>query len=200
MSQKQNKYLITSSLVSSWQWGLVLDGAYGDFLKALKGEKTKPNRNMLEGQRFENCLNAVLNGAEIEPSHEWYKPIQELYPILFGAQQQVALSKDVTIQGIPLVLYGRLDYLKAGTIFDAKYSKAYSIGKYLDSPQHAFYLELCPEAREFQYKICDGKWVYTETYTPDETTPIEVTIKHFLNFLEKQNLLETYFTFWKSKY
>lgn len=200
MSQKQNKYLLTQSLLSSWQWGLQSEKFYEEFLQMLRGEKTKQNKYKDEGIRFENVLNATLNGAEIEPTHEWYKPIKELYEVLYGAQQQVAVSKGVMVEGIQFVLYGKLDYLLAGTIYDTKFSSTYRVGKYLDSPQHSMYLALVPEAREFQYKICDGTYVYTETYRPDETEPIERTIKHFMNFLDKQNLVKIYCDNWKSKY
>lgn len=198
--KKQSKYLITQSLISAWQWGLTLENGYEDFLKTLKRDPIQPNKNMLMGQHFENCLNAVLNGAEINATHEWYKPIKELYPVLSGAQQQAAFAKDITVNGITFVCYGVLDFLKAGIIYDTKYSKTYHVGKYLNSPQHPMYFALVPEAREFQYKICDGKYVYTETYHPDEVKPIEQTIKHFMDFLDKQNLVKTYCDNWKSKY
>ena len=201
MSPRQSsRYLITQSLLSSWQWGLTLETGYEDFLKTLRREPIQQNKAMLEGIRFENCLNAVLDGAEIDPAHEWYKPIMELYPTLYGSQQQVAVAKDARIQGTDFVLYGKLDYLRAGIVYDAKYSKTYRVGKYLDSVQHPMYFALVPEAREFQYKICDGKYIYTETYRPDEVEPIERTIKHFMDFLDKQNLVKTYYEFWKSKY
>jgi hypothetical protein len=201
MSQRQSKrFLITQSLLSSWLWGLKLENGYDDFLKTLRREPIQQTKAMLDGIRFENVLNAVLNGAEIKPSHEWYKPIMELYPTLYGAQQQASPSKDVVIDGICFVLYGKLDFLKAGIIYDTKFSKTYRVGKYMDSPQHPMYFAIVPEAREFQYKICDGQYVYTETYRPDEVEPIERTIKHFMDFLDKQNLVEIYCQNWQSKY
>lgn len=195
-----NKFLITQSLLSSWLWSYKLENGYEDFLKTLRREPIQQTKAMLEGIRFENCLNAVLNGAEIEPMHEWYKPIMELYPTLAGAQQQVRLSRDLTVNGVTFVCYGVLDFLKAGTVFDTKYSKTYSVGKYLDSPQAPMYLFLVPEAREFQYKICDGKYIYTETYRPDEVEPIERTIKNFMGFLDKMDLIKMYCENWRSKY
>ena len=195
-----SKYLITQSLLSSWLWSYKMEDGYEDFLKTLRREPIQQTKAMLEGIRFENVLNAVLKGAEIEPNHEWYAPMSELYWTLRGAQQQAAMSKDITVQGVGFVLYGRLDYLKAGVVYDTKYSKTYHVGKFRDSPQHAMYLALVPEAREFQYKICDGKYVYTETYRPEETEPIERIIKSFMGFLDKMDLVDTYCTAWRSKY
>ena len=194
------KFLITQSLLSSWGWLYKMDSGYDDFLKTLRKEPFQQTKAMLEGIRFENVLNATLNGAEIEPRHEWYKPIKALSRGLAGAQQQVRLSKTVNVEGVNFVLYGVLDYLKAGVIYDTKYSKTYKVGKYLDSPQHPMYFALVPEAYMFKYKICDGKYIYTETYTPDEAEPIERTIKHFMEFLDKQNLVKTFCENWRSKY
>jgi len=194
------RFLITQSLISSWQWGFKLENGYEDFLKTLQRKPIQQTRAMLDGIRFENVLNATLDGAEIEPTHEWYKPIMEIYPTLHKAQQQVRLSKNVTIQGVNFVLYGVFDFLKAGIIYDTKYSKTYHVGKYLGSPQHPMYFALCPEAYKFQYKICDSKYVYTETYCPGEVEPIEHTIKHFMDFLDKQNLVKTYCDNWRSRY
>lgn len=200
MSPRQCKYLLTQSLLSLWQWGLQSEKFYEEFLQMLRGEKTKRNKYKDEGIRFENVLNATLNGAEIEPTHEWYKPITELCTTLRGSRQQVSVSKDITVDGIPFVLYGKLDYLKAGIIYDTKFSGTYRVGKYLDSPQHPLYLTLVPDAYEFQYKVCDGQYIYTETYRPDEVEPIERTVKHFMDFLDKQNLVETFCDNWRSRY
>lgn len=195
-----NRFLITQSLLSAWSWSYKMESGYDDFLKTLRNERGPQTKQMLDGIRFENVLNAVLNGAEIEPTHEWYKPICELYGTLRGAAQQVRLSKDITVDGINFVMYGVLDYLKAGVIYDTKFSKTYNVGKYRESPQHLLYLALVPNAYEFQYKVCDGQWVYTETYRPDEVEPPERIIKQFMDFLDRQNLVETYYENWKSKY
>lgn len=205
MSQKPSKkFLITHTLLSAWSYTYKSEDGYEGFLKTLRKEPIRYNNAMLEGTRFENVLNAVLSGASIDPTHEWHKPITELKCDLTGARQQVKASTDITVNGIPFVLYGVLDFLKAGVITDTKFSKNYAgngnVNKYLDSTQHPTYFRLVPEAYKFQYKICDGEYIYTETYRPDETEPIEHTIGHFMDFLDRQNLVDTYTTNWISKY
>ena len=200
MSQSPNKrYLITQSLLSAWGWALKLENGYEEFLATLRREPTKPTKAMLDGLKFEKVLNATLNGAEIDKAHEWHKPIAALSSILQGAQQQVALSREITIGSIDFLLYGKLDYLKAGIIYDTKFSKTYRTNKYLDSPQHPMYFALVPEAREFRYLICDGEWVYTESYKPDEIEPVEQTIKHFMDFLDKMDMVKTYCDNWQAR-
>lgn len=196
----QNKFLITQSLISSWLWSYKLEDGYDDFLSTLKREPQQQTTAIRDGIIFENCLNEVLKGAEIPDTHEWHKPIKQMARYLADSQQQVALSKDITVDGIDFVLYGILDYLRCGIIFDCKFSKTYSVGKYLTSPQTSAYFELVPEAYEFQYIICDGKYVYREKYRRDEVEPITKTIHQFIEFLKRYGLLDTYKEHWKSKY
>jgi hypothetical protein len=102
--------------------------------------------------------------------------------------------------GACFVVYGRLDHLKAGTIYDTKFSKTYSVGKYIDSAQHPSYFYICPEATKFTYLICDGSYVYRETYRPDEVEPIGYTISNFMKFLERYGLMPIFQENWRSRY
>lgn len=195
-----NKFLITQTLISSWQYGLVLENGYEDFLATLQRKKKPPTKLMLEGRRFESVINAVCDGAEITEEHEWYKPVTEIVEIVRNAQQQVRLYRDIQVSGVSFLVNGVIDYLLAGEIFDAKYSQSYRVGKYLTSPQTSFYFYLIPEARAFTYLVSEGKYLYKETYRPDEVEPIENTIKHFMDFLDKMNLVSVFYENWKSKY
>ena len=195
-SRRANKLRVTQSLLSSWQWSYKKKDGWDDFLATLNREKKPPTKAMLEGIRFENCLNSVLDGAEITSDHEWYKPIRQLAKYLDGAQQQVTLFQDIQVDGQPILLHGVLDYLKAGVIYDTKFSKNYHLNKYLDSPQHPMYLALVPEARRFEYLSCDGTWVYREAYPRDIVEPIEPTIKQFLQFLKANNLYQIFEQKW----
>ena len=171
-----------------------------EFAETLQRKRKQPTKAMLDGQRFENVVESVATGTVIEPDHEWHRPVTEIADIVKGGQYQVKLSRELIVDGITFVCYGILDFLKAGVIYDTKFSKTYHVGKYLDSPQHPMYFYLCPEAYKFEYIISDGKWVYREQYTPDEVTPIESIIKHFMAFVETFGLVDTYCENWKSKY
>lgn len=188
MNTSRGKIRITQSLLSSWIYSFKLDSGYDDFLKALNREKKQPTTAMLDGVRYENCLNSVLNGETIPEDHEWYKVITEMAEELYGAQQQVTLFKDVVVDGQPILLHGVLDYLREGHIWDCKFSKRYELNKYLGSPQTAMYMELVPEARDFTYIVTDGKWVYRERYLREIVPPIESTIKYFMDFCKQREL------------
>lgn len=197
------KLRITQSLLSAWLWSYLKDDGYEDFLKALKREKQPPTKAMLEGVRFENVVNSVLDGAPIDPKHEWLNPVLDITDELWGASQQVTLFREIDVNGVTFLLHGVLDFLKQGVIYDTKFSKTYHVGKYLTSPQTSMYFALVPEARLFEYIICDGKYVYRERYPRellgDGIEPIEKTIDNFMSFLDRQNLLEIYTENWEAK-
>lgn len=194
---RTNKLRITQSLLSSFLWVFKKDDGYESFLKTLNREKEPPTKAMLDGIRFENCLNSVLDGEEIPKDHEWYPVIREMEAELRGSQQQVTLFRDTEVEGQPFLLHGVLDYLREGHIWDCKFSKRYELNKYLTSPQHPMYLSLVPEAMDFTYIICDGKYVYREKYPRSIVPAIEPEIKNFMNFCKKHDLWETYNEKWR---
>ena len=189
---------MTQSLLSSYEWVFRKDDGYQDFLKTLNREKTPPTEAMLDGIRFENCLNSVLLGEHLPQDHEWLFPITEMAKELDGARQQVTLFRDAEVDGQPILLHGVLDYLREGHIWDCKFSKRYELNKYhwTHTPQTAMYFALAPEAFDFTYIISDGKFVYRERYPRDIVPPIEPRIKNFMDFLKRQGLFETYQEKW----
>ena len=192
------KIRITKSLLDSWIFGFKVEDGYEKFLMTLNREKVPVTEAMLDGVRYENCLNAVLNGETIPEDHEWYKPITEMAEELHGAQQQVVLFQDTEVDGQPILLHGVLDYLVAGEIYDCKFTKRYHLNKYFweYTTQTAMYLALVPEAKRFTYIISDGKFVYRERYPREIVPPIEPTVKNFLEFCEKQKLMNVLIEKW----
>ena len=197
MAETITKLRITQTLLSSWEWSFKKDDGYEDFLRTLRREPKQPTQAMLDGIRFENCLNNVLNGETIPEDHEWYKVITEMAEDLRGTQQQVTIFKETWVDGTLFLLHGVLDYLGAGHIWDCKFSKTYHLNKYLFSPQTAMYLQLVEQAKDFTYIISDGKWVYRERYPRDIVPPIEPEIRQFKNWLKEHELWETYIEKWK---
>ena len=193
------KVRITKSLLDSWLWAFKRDDGWDDFLSVLHREKKPPTQAMLDGTRFENVLNNVLNGETIAEDHEWYSVITEMSKQLKGSQQQVTLFQDCEVNGQLFLLHGVLDYLHAGSIWDCKFTKNYHLNKYFweGTSQTAMYLALVPEARDFTYIISDGKYVYRERYTRDIVPPIEPTINNFMQYLKKHGLWEVYCEKWR---
>ena len=193
------KVRITKSLLDSWLWSFKREDGWDDFLSVLHREKKPPTKAMLDGTRFENVLNSVLNGETITADHEWYSVIAEMSKCLQGSQQQVTLFRDCEVNGQPFLLHGVLDYLLAGSIWDCKFTKNYHLNKYFweDTAQTAMYLALVPEARDFTYIISDGNYVYRERYPRDIVPSIEPTINNFMQFLKQHGMWEDYCEKWR---
>ena len=193
----QNKFHLTQSLLSAWQYCYSdSEDSYERFLKTLNRQKEPPTEAMLNGIEFENCVNNVLNGSYIDPKHKWYQGIMETAKKLQGSQQQVRVKREIIVNGVCFELDGVLDFLRAGEIYDTKFSTHYYLNKYLDSAQHPMYFYLVPEAKKFQYISCDGRFIYTETYYPEDTPPIEIKIKQFMQFLDKTKNIDTFCQIW----
>lgn len=192
------KLRITKTLLDSWIYSFKREDGYEDFLRTLNRQKIQPTKAMLDGTKYENILNATLNGEDVT-GHEWEVPIREMAAELYGAQQQVTLFQDVVVDGQRVLLHGVLDYLIAGRVVDCKFTKNYHINKYhwSSTTQTAMYLALVPEAYEFEYIVSDGKYVYREKYPREIVPPIEPTIKAFIGFLKGHGLWETYVENWR---
>lgn len=205
------QFEITQSLLSSWNYAhtcseALAGDAMNSFLLALRGEQEEPSddqrQNIQNGIDFENMVYARASGKPIAENPKWERGIETLSDILRGAQFQVRIHKPIEVRGMHFVIHGVLDALKAGTIYDIKFkNKSFGSidlpGDYFDSPQHQFYFYLVPEAREFIYLVSDGQDIFLERYTPCETIDAAEIIAEFMDFLERNNLMETYKSVWR---
>jgi hypothetical protein len=132
---------------------------------------------------------------------KWEQVAQEISAIVKDAQFQVVAQSSVIIDGIEYLLYGRLDALKAGVIYDIKFTSKYAVGKYYGSAQHPMYLELVPEASEFVYLVSNGSRIWQERYKRgvDNISNIRDTIAEFTAYLRDAGLWELYAENWVSK-
>lgn len=163
---------MTASLLNSWKWTLNTGDA-DSFMKTLRREPTPKTEAMVRGDEFEAWA---------------YKNIPE---VMVG-QHQLALKR----YSGNYLLYGRLDSLHAGVIYDLKYTGHYEVGKFFGSPQTSMYFELVPDAKKFIYIISDGKELYREEYQRQEAEPIMSMIHDFDTWLRLNNLRSTYEKHW----
>lgn len=223
-----SQYLMTHSLLSSWlrmfKENPFEEGddpeketALQEFMHTLRREKSTPSTAMQSGIDFEDLVTAILNGQPKAnyhstskdgtqtlkvydlPEHPWYNAASKVADMVRGAKLQYVARKPVTIEGIDFLLYGRLDALKEGIIFDIKFSGSYERGKFRDSTQHPMYYELIPEAMNFTYVVSNGYDVWTEVYWFDQISRIEPVIKDFIQWLQDMDLLDTYKEYWGAR-
>lgn len=196
------RFLLTQSLLSAWLYQYQAwdkDGAHKDFLRALGRQHTRETQAIRDGIQFENLVQAACEGGLPVEEHPWRAGVLEAASILQGSQFQVPAYQEVLVDRVPFLLYGRLDALKAGSIYDIKFSRGYQRGKYLQSPQHPMYFALCPEARDFTYVVYTGQEILTEGYRREDAAPIEGTVREFMAYLEAAGLAETYIQLWKAR-
>lgn len=196
-------YLITQSLLNSWLYLYKTDKedeAKDSFLNTLNRVSSPPTKAMQNGIDFENAVYSYCFDNSVHLPACWEKGVKGVSRYIQGGVFQLSASTKRHIAGLDFVLYGRLDALKMGTIYDVKFSECYKCGKYIDSPQHPMYFAICPEVSRFVYVISDGEEVWTEAYTRQETPDINVTIEQFVDYLKSDKLLDTYCKKWESKY
>lgn len=191
------KYYITPTLLNSWQYN-IKNGTLEDFIKVLNKEQFEATENILKGFAYE-------------------KYMQENYSETLGGAYQVKVSKEYG----DYLLYGIIDCLKGGIIYDYKYTANYEVGKFFNNHQTLMYLEMVPEARKMVYLItnkfekieyADNNFkdiksvaydigdIFIEEYTKDlfpET--IESVLYKFIAWLKAYNLYDLYTEKWKCK-
>lgn len=194
------KYYITPTLLNSWQYN-IKNGTLEDFIKVLNKEEFKPTESILKGFEYE-------------------KYMQENFEETLNGAYQVKVSKE---HG-DYLLYGIVDCLKGGIIYDYKYTKHYEVGKFFNNHQTLMYLEMIPEAKKMVYLITDkfvkemplsaplnyeycGEYeykvgdIYREEYTKDMFPETIDSILHkFEEWLKQYNLFDLYAEKWKCKY
>ena len=199
------RYLMTHSLLSSWLYAMK-SNPYEDnttekdqaeeFLRVLRRESTETTEAMRNGIEFEDLVTNIAAGEDVDTDHKWYSAAAIAAQKVKGGVVQYKAKMEIEVSGIRVLLYGRIDFLKAGVVIDTKFSKSYERGKYIDSTQHPTYLRLIPEAESFMYLISNGTDVWTEIYRRDETADIEPVIADFFRYLNEKNLMDTYKKYW----
>lgn len=204
------RFLITQSLLSSYAYQFdcreeCAEDARESFLATLRREPAEATEAMLNGISFEQAVYTIADGQSfraLNPDQlKWESGIRKVSDILAGARFQVKLKREIEVDGMNFLVYGILDGLKAGVIYDVKFKnrnfKEIDVyGDYVDSPQHPAYFYLCPEAYEFNYLVSDGEDLYIETYRPEETKHIGTLIHDFLQGIKSSGDFETYKEHW----
>lgn len=198
------RYLMTHSLLASWLYTMK-ENPYEDmtterdpmseFMQTLRRDPTPTTEAMQNGIKFEDMVTDIINGCA-DPNDPWYAAAEKVARRCAGGVLQYKVKKTIEVGGVSLLLYGRLDCLKAGEIIDIKFTKSYDTGKFFSSTQHPPYFELIPEARQFTYLASNGSAVWPETYRREEAPSIFPVISDFLDWLRATDLMQVYQEKW----
>lgn len=203
---ENKRYMVTHSLLNSWNYALK-ENPYedasserdpmADFMATLRREPIPVNEAMQNGNDFEALVTSILEGRGT-PAHRWDEAARAVATRIKGAQLQHKASRTVRVGNMDVFLYGRLDALKAGVVYDIKFSQNYDIGNYYDSTQHPMYMTLVPAATDFVYLVSNGTNVWMEHYTRENTPDILVTVQQFFDWLTTMGLMDTYKEHWEA--
>lgn len=201
------RYLMTHSLLASWLY-MMKENPFEDatterdpmaeFMQVLRREPTQVTEAMMNGNLFEDLVLRIVSGCA-DPGEQWYTAAEKVARRVRGGVTQFRASRTIHVDGMTFLLYGRLDWLKAGEIVDVKFTKSYEPGKYFDSTQHPVYFELVPEAQTFTYMVSNGSSVWPETYRREESPNIYPVISNFLEWLTAAGLMGIYKEKWLAK-
>ena len=198
------RYLLTQSLLSSWQYGMDT-GDLSEFGEALRRIPKEQTEAMRKGDEWESLVVYAMDHDQNPGiSKSWWECAQYVAAETAGASLQVSLYEQVEVDGMAFLLHGKLDALLAGEIIDYKYKEGYTkypyrLDQFKDSPQTPMYFALCPEAFRFKYLIFDGNDVYREEYTRNDVPTIETFIRGFVRFLNASGLMNEYKAYWEAK-
>lgn len=213
------RYRITTTLLNSWQY--IWDCKKYVFEK--ENDEVSYEDKLFEAQEkakqeFINYLNRIPieDNEAMRKGREYEDFVCQGYdevfsPIVKNGAFQVKLQKDVTIDNVPITLYGVLDVLKGGRIMDIKRVGKYQYPKYKNSHQHAMYLYLAPNAIDFTYLICDDnidskdeqkrKDAHNfEHYTRENSEDIIKVCEDFIAYLKANDLFDIFISKWQMKY
>lgn len=202
-----DRYLITHSLLNSWLY-LMRENPYetadsdddkmAEFMLVLTRKPTPTTEAMQRGNDFEDLIFHTMKGCP-DWENPWQESAAKIAAVLHGGLWQYSAKKEVEINGMPFLLYGRLDALKAGHVYDVKFTGKYDVGKFVSFTQHPMYMALVPEAMDFTYLVSNGGYVWHEKYRRDETAPIEPIIADFIDWLKLNGLFDVYKEYWLAK-
>lgn len=141
------RYLITPTLLNSFNYFMKSESEYAlaDFEKMIKKEFTT-NKYCEAGNMWED---RVCN-----PKADEANPlVLEVANKLKGCIFQEPVKKEIVVNGINILLYGKTDAIGYDIIKDVKTTSSdYEIGKYNDSMQHRIYM-FCSNIKQFEYLI-----------------------------------------------
>lgn len=174
------KYLITSSLLDSYDWlkscpKTWQDRAQDEFIAMIRREPRPTSEACQRGIDFENLVCEKCNNMNDEEFKDYafsyydHKGIKgydrdiavyttlNVAKVIRGGQQQVPVMKDVVLNGEEYHLFGYADIIFPNKIIDIKTTSNYKEGyHYVKRSQHYLY-SMCTGINTFEYLVADYK-------------------------------------------
>lgn len=184
------RYLVTPTLLNSWDYLMKVDDEYGEgarasFLQTLSRDKFEPTEAMDKGNQFEKDVFAYVDGYRPTLVDDYWECVAEIAPKVHGGVRQLAVKSEIVVNGQAYLLYGKVDHLAGPWATDIKWTGTYDFPKFKDTAQHQIYLACLPNVPSFRYLISDGKRTYEEVYQRGECVAPEDLVRDFVVSLSR---------------
>lgn len=196
------RYLITPTLLNSWDYLMKVDDEYGEdakasFLQTLSRDKFEPTEAMQKGNQFEADVFAYVDGYRPTLVDDYWECVAEIAAKVHGGVRQLAVKTEIVVNGQAYLLYGKVDHLAGPWATDIKWTGNYEFPKFKDTAQHPLYLACLPAVPSFRYLISDGRRTYEEVYQRGECALPEDLVRDFVVSLSRlPDALETFKSKW----
>lgn len=215
------KYLITSSLLDSFDWlkncpKSWQKKAMDDFIGMLRREKRPTSPECQRGIDFENlvCKHYDLSENEyIDFLKSYYKDLSgdrlsnavrstlAIRKTCEGGKQQEKVMKDIVVDGNEYHLFGYADVILPNWIIDIKTTSHFKGDEvYLKRSQHRIY-SICTEKEDFWYLVADfggGSYpieyydILAKTNLEEDVDVISNRIRNLMKFIDLSGLRKDY--------
>lgn len=198
----QPKYRFYATLLDSFYWFLnseseTAEQEFIDKINRVPITDEKALERMNKGTELNNLVDMLLVDKSIVQEQFKSEVVDELLNYLDSSVAQHRTETIIRCNGVDVLVYGVVDYIKENKCIDLKTTTAYDLGKYKDSLQrHLYPVSLFNEGvliDEFEFLVTDFNSVFKEPYKVDlvESNAILSTYcSELIDFIEsKQHLI-----------
>lgn len=213
MTTQQNRrlplYKFYPTLLDAYQWYLISEreDAAQDLINKINRVPITDSDSLTriaKGTAINNLVDRAIKNPEILFTDSglinetvggllFCFPCQLIHDIAFRlhySAQQMFIQSEFDCNGINILLYGYVDYIREDRCIDLKSTKAYELGKYRDSMQKHLYpliLDLNGSpVKDFEFIVTDFENIYSEVYPVDlreSAAIIKQSCEGLINFI-----------------
>lgn len=177
------------------------DETFAALFDKINKVKTPQTEEQLKGVAFESCINALIDGKDVELSNNGkmflHSGFEFKVDLMFKISSKLRncqmkqnyLECIVDTKFGKIKLYGIADYRFDGMLVDLKTTANYKINKYKIHTQHPVYSlirkQMGQPLKAFKYVISDFENDYQETYIPTDAMHFKLMqlIYEFITFI-----------------
>lgn len=191
-------YLTPSFYSSAKYWREIESKPREDLINLLEHKPIETTPIMQAGIKFEDEVHALTGNPMLSSTLPGADKVAD---IVRGSVWQLPIVTEVKDGNDRIKIVGRCDCVRRDWIYDIKYSKSYSLGKYYNSIQHLSYMQAL-NLKKFRYIVCSWSGdVFEEEYFMDHTNKdlLKTRVFELIEWLRGLQLYDIYAAHWQYK-